>query len=229
MIQDVVLVPELTKADFLALCSGVNLTHVVCYKGSIKIVRHINGEEYIPALLTLSEFNRLRKVLDRSRYRILVLLQEVRIGLDLSRYRIETWHELRDLMLDRENTPPVHLPPSPLPREHGAYTEVANRSMGNSILNQTQTLLYRIPKNLRAEVQKDVYGYLAGTARHINRAGEYSSLLILLASEHMQKLRSATIEAREIGAQDAAIKYGVDKFDINYLLSTHVYTVGANS
>lgn len=228
MIHSVVLTPSLTKADFLALCAEANLTYAIGSKGTLKVVKQENGKEFIPSLLSLQEFNRFRFSLEKSKYKILVLLREMRIGLDLERYDIQTWHSFRDLMVTKSEEEPIQLPPGLLPREHGAYTEVANRSMGNSILNQTQTLLYRIPKIHRTEIQKDVYGYLAGVTRHINRAGEYSPLLILLASEHMQKLRKASIEARKIGIREAADKYGVDRFDINYLLSTHNYSVGAN-
>lgn len=217
MIQDVVLTPSLAKADFFALCAEADITHIVYFQSSFKIALRPNGKEFIPAFLTLDEFNRVRKALEKSKYRILVMLGEARIGIPLETYDIRTWDAFRDLMLSRFDSVPVKLPEGLLPREHGAYTEVANKSMGNSILNQTQTLLYRVPKTLRKEVQKDVYSYLAGTSPHFNRAGEYSSLLILLASEHMQNLRKASMEAHKIGIEKAASKFKVDRFDIGYL------------
>lgn len=87
-------------------------------------------------------------------------------------------------------------------------------------LHLIQPLFYVIKdKDERKRVQDSVYLYLSGTQSRIGRAGEWSGIVEKLASDKIQRLRSACIFAKTRGIDAAVERFTVDRFEVNYVLS----------
>ena len=106
------------------------------------------------------------------------------------------------------------LKPIPLDRE------LANKSMGNSVLHDVQMIMYRVPKHDRDEVRRVVISYLAYDTDQLGKAGQYPSIVNLLTQDNMNRLRSASRLAKTVGVAEAAARMGVDKFDLTYLVTS---------
>lgn len=218
-LRDMYLTPDLSKVYFRMLCREVGLSHIAYTDGKLRFSEQPNGKIYVPALLTLDEFNRVRPRLEQSRYQVVVLLHELAVNTTLKAMRIETIDDLSKAMtLAVERSRPFNLPKA-LSRETGAFVRVATSSMGNSVLHRTQTMLYRVPKEDRAFTQTAVYAYLAGVVDTIGRAADYSYLLTMIHAPELQQLRKAALLARKTSIEEASAKMNVDKFDLNYLFS----------
>lgn len=216
-LHDVVLAPELTKVYFRMLCREVGLSHIAYSSGKLCFSDLPNGKVFVPALLTLEEFNKVRPRLERSAYQIVVFLHETATSVPLRVVKIENITDLSEAMTRSVKGKSKALP-AKLSRETGDFVQVATNSMGNSVLHKTQTALYRVPKEDRSFVQTAVYTYLAGAIDTIGRAAEYGYLLALVHTPELQKLRQAALMARKTSIDEAVASMNVDKFDLNYLL-----------
>lgn len=89
-----------------------------------------------------------------------------------------------------------------------------------SVLQQVYPLLYRErDKDKRKELSSKVYAYLVGD-RKLPPETRIGKLDELLAKPETVKFRAMVIKARETSIDQVAEKYGIDKFDITYLLKT---------
>lgn len=216
-VHRLVLSPSLTKLDFQVYCQELNRSYVM-YRDDRLVLWRKGDNDVLAAFLTLREFLRHRSKLENSATPIVVFLPLRCLNVEvpvLEKSGLRAFSRMFERMM--KTKVPVELPVK-LVAESGESSRVALASMGNSVLNRTQTLLYRVPKPDRDLVQKAMYSYLAGHIENLGRIGEYGYLLTVLAEPHFVRLRNAAVEAVKITPAKAALKYNVDEYDINYLL-----------
>ena len=226
---NIFLAPSLTRVDFLVRCTEYGLRCYVVNRNEKK-VRYVEGEKgSTVAPVYVSGKKELSKVLDQlnllwERHDLVLLLADVHLSLggrELTSVALPTSLHLFQLLADARKHPQAGLEQTLMGVEETSIGhDVAQVSMGNSVLHKIQTLMYRVPTEHRKEVQDAVFGYLAGNPPLLGKAGQFPAIMNLLVDEHVRRLREASLYAADHGIPEAVIKFQVDGFDLGYLAST---------
>ena len=105
------------------------------------------------------------------------------------------------------------------PQHSTAYT-ILTDIIEASALHLVQPLFYAIKDHSERKIVQDaVFLYLSGSQPRIGKAGEFSRIVEELASDRIQRLRSACIFAKGRDIDEAVSRFQVDRFEVNYVLS----------
>jgi hypothetical protein len=161
-----------------------------------------------------------------------------RAALALSNVSQALWPEHRTIRLDHavrnaliasnSLTQPWHLSVNE-PRLEDYVSQAAKPSF----LNEVLSAIYRItPYAKRKEIQGQCIAFLASglsftvLRRHLRSSLKFSELQTLMESDKAQVLKGAVARATERNAEDAAKEYGVDTFDIMYVIKSSAQNKG---
>ncbi len=225
MIVQICLLTSLTKADLMAMCSTAEIQFY--YSVHASLIRSIGKPlSASPVYFTsLADFNAFQDKLQMSPEKFLVLLGAQYTSLkDATGREIIVPHvAVRNLaglvQLSLRASKKTAIEGKVKTGLSEASVGLAQQAMGNSVMHKVQTNLYRIPKMLRAEVQKAVFSYLRGNAPQLGKAAQYPHILTMLSSPEMQNLRCACKSIAGTSFEEAVIVYKVDAFDLSYLLA----------
>jgi hypothetical protein len=214
---------NLTKVDWITLCSSLGIE---CYFNQTHRIIRYDGRTLpvTPVYLTsLSDIKRCLNPLRLSDRRYVVVLGVKHVHLTnekgdpipVQRLDLSDVTNLKNLIRSSVDKPPItEVLRLSLSEES---IGVARSAMGNSVMHQVQTNLYRIPKAIRTDIQMAVFAYLSGSTPQLGKASQYPHIMTMLSSEEMQNLRRACKALSNLTIEQAVKEYSVDAFDMNFL------------
>lgn len=227
MILDVIGVPQLSLLDARILCSeaGIRLGYLTkgltnfqvfkpkkpVYFGPMRVVYIEDVDIYVRYIDQLYQKKVHHLVLINAAYSTLV-----EMGIQIYEYGIKPF--TGQVLLDSFQLQPVSEGKFLAERKLNLAQSIAETINKESLLGKLQSSFYRIKSvDERDRVQKQVYAYLTGKVKR----KPYSGLVFIdniLDTDLCQKVILAVEFAKKAGPDAAAEKFGIDRFEIAYVL-----------
>ena len=227
--------PSLAPVRFQLLCREYEVIHYYTQQGSDKVLRvdGTRGRLVAPlylysrhALTRPSIVATIRKLIATENLVVFVCDMHLQVGgVPIQTTNISTGRVLFDLLHSSiGNDLPADFLMGDGRTIEATNTaisqDVAKESMGNSVMNKVQTMMYRVPTADRDAVRTEIFNYLAGKAPQFGTAGQYPPVISLINNPDIARLRVASLYAKEHGIDAAVAEHRVDAFDLRYLAAT---------
>lgn len=239
MIIDVVGVPQVSLLDARLLCNvvGVRLGYlrhkspsfqsfkpdVQSYFGPLRVV-------YIDDLVV---FNKYADSLFQKKQHHVILLNSSystlkEVGVSIHGDGTEPFLH-RDLVALFGSTP-THSQNKMLTLKENLAEQIMQSINKESLLGKLQTSFYRIRQvDERQKVQSLVYAYLNGSIRRKPNVEEFPFIVKIMKSDLCARFVSAVSMAKKIGADRASDAFGIDRFEIAYVLKRGGFDVDGDN
>jgi len=131
------------------------------------------------------------------------------------------WSPKRALINASKRLQPVPLPKVEIP----TVEQFIKKEAKPSLMHEFQTAIYKVKPNLRTSTRTLIIQLFRGecapnkVAKFLNSDSSLQPILAWLGNPKCRDLAQAVFEARTSSAMIAAKKYGLDVFDVNYILN----------